>query len=905
MGQDGNAYLFSVVMAVYNSAPYLAEAVESLVQQDIGFKNIQVILVDDGSTDESPEICDRFAEKYKNIIAIHQKNGGPSAARNAGLEIAKGKYLNFMDSDDKMSPDAFRLVYRFMESHLDEVDMASIPVFFFDAKSGDHWQNTKFSNGDRVIDLTSEWNVQETFVNSSFYHREVLQDIRFDIQLPNSEDFKVNLQVLAKKQKLGVVTGCMYHYRTRAEATSIMQGITRKAGWYTAWFTYFVDDVISFYKQKFGTVPGFVQYAVLCDLIWRFKNDYESNAYQILDSNQLEKYFLDLRRALQYFDDMYFLNLPGVTIPYQTLMLSYKHDSAPEVKLQNSKDVVLSFGETNVSLKDVPIVIELVSLDHGTAVINGHVDLCGFERNCWDGLKIMADHHWIAVKELWSAREAGSWFGHPVYSRLRFEATIPLNEQTDIEFYGSVSGKQFRFESMWTGRFVPVNREIISGCAYVGPWKYFIAADRIRFLYRPKFIHRAETELRMWVDLWRVNQEGMRKAIPVRALYYLMKLFHRKPILLISDRVDRAGDNGEALFRYIRENHATDVDAYFILDPSSVDFKRMKQVGPVIPYLSRKHKYMQMLAACSISSSGYCMLQAPFPMEVADWYKDLYIKPLVFLQHGITKDDQSAWLNRFGHNIHGFVTSAWPEYREISDVNRYFYPQDDVWLTGMPRFDRLHNHSKKKITVMPTWRKYLMGQQNKKTGVWEAGSGYANSEYVRFYSMLLSDQRLIKAAREYGYTLQFYPHPVVLKHIDVFNVDPSVKVLHEDTAYSDVYAESDLVISDYSSAVFDFAYLKKPIIYAHFDAGDFFAGNHVYKKGYFDYERDGFGEVTHTLDETVEKIITYISSGCTMPEKYKQRVDQFFAFTDQDNCKRVYEHVMDMLAKDQEKKSRT
>ena len=95
------------------------------------------------------------------------------------------------------------------------------------------------------------------------------------------------------------------------------------------------------------------------------------------------------------------------------------------------------------------------------------------------------------------------------------------------------------------------------------------------------------------------------------------------------------------------------------------------------------------------------------------------------------------------------------------------------------------------------------------------------------------------------------------KNIDYFKVNDKVRFFDASTDYRDVYALSSLVVCDYSSAVFDFAYLRKPIVYAQFDAEDFFGGKHTVKKGYFDYERDGFGEVEHDLEATVDRIIEY------------------------------------------------
>ena len=89
---------FTVIIPVYNVAAYLAKCIDSVLKQE--FKQYEVILIDDGSTDESGTICDKFAEQDKRIVVIHQKNKGLSAARNIGIENAKGEYILFLDSDD-------------------------------------------------------------------------------------------------------------------------------------------------------------------------------------------------------------------------------------------------------------------------------------------------------------------------------------------------------------------------------------------------------------------------------------------------------------------------------------------------------------------------------------------------------------------------------------------------------------------------------------------------------------------------------------------------------------------------------------------------------------------------------------------------------------------------------------
>ena len=88
----------------------------------------------------------------------------------------------------------------------------------------------------------------------------------------------------------------------------------------------------------------------------------------------------------------------------------------------------------------------------------------------------------------------------------------------------------------------------------------------------------------------------------------------------------------------------------------------------------------------------------------------------------------------------------------------------------------------------------------------------------------------------------------------------------------------------------DFALLRKPVVYCQFDE-EMFWKNHTYSKGFFEWDRDGFGEVTYSKEELIDLLVDYMKNGCKMKPKYKKRADEFFAFSDHDNCKRVYERI--------------
>ena len=257
-------YDVSVIIAVYNCEQYIEEAVRSVEAQTIGKEHIQLILVNDGSTDKSGEICDRISAANANSIVIHKEHCGVSAARNTGLEIADGRFLTFIDADDLWIGSAFLEAVAFLDRH-PETDVVAFPMYWFDARSGQHDKNDKFANGTRVIDLEEEPNYSLFSVSSSFFRRSVFADIRFDTRLMFAEDMLVCQKVLSKKKTLGVFSGeSKYMYRRRKNGSSAMQHTRDNPYWYIPKAQILKEELLSSQQD----IPTFIQYAIMNDFEW-------------------------------------------------------------------------------------------------------------------------------------------------------------------------------------------------------------------------------------------------------------------------------------------------------------------------------------------------------------------------------------------------------------------------------------------------------------------------------------------------------------------------------------------------------------------------------------------------------------------------------------------------------------
>ncbi len=891
-----NAFQVTVITAVYKVEPFLREAIDSVIAQDIGFaEHVQLILVDDGSPDGCGAICDEYAARYPhNIEVIHKENGGVSSARNAGLSQAKGRFVNFMDSDDKLSPETLREVCAFFDRHLAETDIVSIPLVFFDGKQGTHTLNFKFNRGDRVIDLDKEWTVPQLHVASSFIKRECVQRYPFDPHLAYGEDALVVQKVLSDKCTLGVVSTATYFYRQRSGgAQSAIQMSGMRPNWYLPCTEHFHLEIIRFYMEKYGYLPRFIQFTLMYDMQWRIlQTDLPTG---ILPEEDCRKYRTELLEILQKIDDEAVLLQRNIGLAHKLFALKLKYGRAPDIVERPENTVFCYNGKAVAKMSDFSCRIDFLKMEKGACAIEGCMAVYPsvFSKVT---LEAILDGKAYPCREV-TGRKGQVSLGEHIVENIGFAVELPLARESrthELTFCVIADGRRIMVKNYFFPAFAPIGNEYEK--AYFANDGWIVSREETGFRFEVETRKARKQKERAFLrNLWKRNLAGGRKAVLVRRLLPILRFFHRRPLWLISDRAAKAGDNGEAFFRYMRKNHR-EIDARFVINADCADYAAMKAVGPVLKRGTLKQKLYLLLSEYVISSQAEIEIYNPFRGHFPP-YRDILAKGrFIFLQHGVTENDVSDWLGKYQKNLYGFVTVARPEAESILHGN-YHYTDRQVWLTGFPRFDRLYRVEEKRVTIMPTWRKYLMAGWNYQTDKWSLAPGFAESRYLQFYNALLTDRRLLDAADRLGYQIDFLLHPTLLPHSAFFRADKRVHMLSPGEAYRDIYARSQLVVTDYSSAVFDFAYLRKPVLYAQFDLDEFYRGAHVCAKGYFEFERDGFGEVTYDLDTTVNRIIEYMENDCRLKDVYRERIERFFAFDDQNNCARVYDRIRELEGK--------
>ncbi len=900
-------YKFSVIIPVYNVENYLEETVESVISQSIGFKkNIEIIFVNDGSPDNSGEICERYRNKYPNNIKyVVKENGGVSSARNLGLEYAEGKYVNFLDSDDKWGEPAFEKVYKFFEQYGDEVDVVCNRMKIFDARSAFHALDYKFHNGTRVIDILDEEDCEcvHLHITSAFIRREAITDERFNEKVKFGEDALFINAIILKKLKYGVIHDGFHFYRKRRDQSSATQTQKLNPEYYTVSPELYYSGLIEMSRKYCGRVIPYIQNLLVYDIGWRV--NLEPPEEIVEDKQFYDDYCALLRDKLSVVDDDIIVNT------------RYHKNIAKKValmKLKNDTDLlsetVFDPEEGTIKYKDINIFvpsnnnhccrISFFDIKGGMLNINGLIARWVFE--CCPGnefevaIKINKKLYPVTLSEYPFAPES-NFFG----SRNRnfyFESVIDIKkffkkkDRMSVRIALIINGVPYDL-SLDYGKFLSNTKVFKPGYRIKG--KYVIMCKRKRILvYCPEDLKKEARSLEKECRKW-LKKEKLKDILKLRkrAMWLRKTTFRGKKLWLISDRFDKAGDNAEAFFKFICSYQEKDksIVPVFVISKESKDAKRLSKYGKVIHFEDKDYKPYYLCADKIINSSGLEISTNPLSGEERPYLTDLVRSDFIFLQHGITYNDVSSWLHKHNKNIRLFITAA--EREKNSIVNgRYYYGEKEVALTGFARYDLLENRTEKKIVIIPTWRASIKESYNAKTeSVYF--DGFKETDYFKFYNSLINDEKLLETMRAKGYKGLFCLHPIHSKQSVDFEENDVFEVNQGFVDYKNIFSTSALMVTDYSSVFFDFAYLRKPLVYAQFDKENFYEGQN-YEEGSFDWAEEGFGPVCYDLESTANAIIASVERDCENEQKYLDRINKFFAFSDKNNCERIYKAIMEI-----------
>lgn len=885
---DTFRYKFSVIIPVYQVEDYLEETLLSVIHQSIGFENIQIILVNDGSPDESGKICEKYAKRYPdNIVYVEQENAGVSEARNKGMEYMEGKYVNFLDSDDKWSKDAFREAADFFEKHGDTIDIVAGRIQYFEKKTDYHVLDYKFEQ-DKLVDIFQDYDFVQLSMATTFVRADALKGKKFDKRIRYGEDCILINTILLEKCKYGVLRNCVYQYRMRNTGTSAMQNTVHTKSWYFETEELVFMRLLEMSREKFGKVIDYIGYLVMYDTKWRLRASIPEG---ILTQEEQRRYKDNLVKILSQIDDKLIMEQKQCTSLHYKLAfdMKYRTDIGKEVTFDKG---LISFRGNRLThlAKRKFLTIDFIEVKEHCLYLTGQADY-------W----LPEEDYEIFFADQAENRYALTYFPLPhrvrrglcgIYGNARgFQVEIPLENVSRLKCIFVYKGEKECSMYPAFGKFAKLSHQLEHSYGIYGSYILKSKGKTISIQKRTRRRYKS-SEKKFCKEL---RKEKKYKVLFYRYVARLYKKLNKKKIWLISDRINLARDNGEALFKYLNTFDTKDIRPYFAISSHCEDYKRMKKYGKVVPHASLRYKLMFLAADKIISAHIDEYVINAFETD-REYMKNMYQFQYVFLQHGLTKDDLSGWVNKFNKNIDLFITAAKPEYQSILEGN-YFYTEKEVKLTGFPRYDSLvKSETRKQIIILPTWRKELANAIDQKTGERLYNPAFKETEYFQFYNRLIHDERLLTCMRKRGYTGKFCLHINHMEQMEDFQGNDVIEIHQGNLDYQKEFRENALMVTDYSSVAFDFAYMKKSLVYAQFDREAFFAGQ-TYDEGYFDYETDGFGPVCYDYETTVAALIDAVTRNCLMEKKYQDRVDDFYYKTDTKNSERVYQAICAMDAK--------
>lgn len=830
---------------MYNVSRYLPEYFASLERQTYGFDRIEVILVDDGSTDDTAAIADEFAARHPNVRVIRKENGGQASARNVGIDHATGTWLTFPDPDDMLGDDYFRIAHEAAFASEPPAMISARLLMWYEADArveDNHALTGRFRGGDSDRDLNQHPSWIQPHITSAFVQRDVVAKtgLRFPSELRlRFEDGSFTVRYLLQFDRPVVAfrAGMDYFYRQRADSSSTIQSSGADPRKYTDTIRLGFLPIIDSLAAEGRRLPRWLQNLFLYDQFWILRSSQGASIRKYtFPESMYEELDELLPRLLDSIDAERILSFDIMPVA------PWMREALLVVKLRSGR-VSAYWGA-----RDKKRGLRSVHLRYRGSLPSYELHVNG------------------APAEARFIKDLGlEYVGRPIIRQL----TLWVPDESDINIMVDGEPRQILdLAPVVRPAFPPLKRATAHG----------FAPSRVQAALKRRFTRTGSMNI--------ARQLAMKDP---------RKVARFADAWVFIDRDVDAGDSAEDMYWWVRENHP-EINAWFVVRKGTRDWARMASRGArLVDYGSPDFGALLHHASHLASSHADRFITDAVPRKHVPTD---YV--FTFLQHGVIKGDISGWLN--SKSIQVFVTSTQDEYDYVSGDSPFKFGPKEVRLTGLPRFDSLLERAaavpeaeRDLVVVMPTWRDYLVGRMKGASNDRPRIDGFGDTTYARTLSRLLRDESLASILSSAGKRLLFMPHPNMKPYLHDFDVPDHVQVRSYDEAdVRDVIVHASTLVTDYSSIAFNAAYLRVPVVYFQFDKEEYLQ-HHTERPAYFDYARDGFGPVTETVDSTVKGISDSFSP--RLGREYLMRMETTFPVRDGRNRERVFLAMLEAARK--------
>ena len=867
-------YKVSMIVPVYNVEEYLEKCLDSLLAQTIDKEQMEILLINDGSTDDSFEICKRYAEQNNVFKLFTKENEGLSATRNFGILRAQGKYLMYIDSDDTIAPETVKEVTDFFDRHYDEVDLVTYldQPYKFDQKMQVHYRY-RYLKKSGVYSLEEYPYISQTRVNICVKNMEnnFLFDTTPGFRL---EDQEYCSKVLKDKLKIGFCDKGEYQYN-RSNDGSIVSN---------SFFAYYIfESSMDYFERLFaqfeGTVPKYYQAMYLNDLQWKH-NENKLYPYHY-SQEEFEKAMGRIKALLARVDEDVIYNHPQLD----------NFNKHYWIKMKPNARAVVMGDETGVSIyvrgKRIYHRINFELIMHKVRIHHGELRFLAFVKS-------------------------------PIYTYLPDEAHVLVEENGDsdhrrrLETFESIHS-YYKSETK-TCNFYAFSYHC--NVKDVHSFKFFIEFDGIEYrtvywcmpvaVFNSRISSYVRENIRLHLEgneiqLEELSQEEIEdfeeeqtRLFAKDAVAYDLReesLRYRKDhkIWLYYDLYTVEKDNGYYQFQNdIR--HQDGIERYYIYDRDLSEIEHLfpeEQRRFLVRFGSLMHKMLYLSAEKVLTAFYGFSTISPFQTETEEAkYLDIIKFETIYLQHGVLHANLRLKNHVERCRADKIVISSYFEKENYCE--NYGYEPNDLICTGMARYDHIDRNRKPKNRVLfaPSWRQYLTIVQS--GAKWELlENKIMDSDYYKKFVTFLSDPELYRLLEEHDLHLDFKLHPIIKDAKNLFAVENDRIHMAPDTVAVEDY---QLFITDFSSFVFDFVYLKRPVLYFVPDMDQFKSGMNHYRELDLPFEK-AFGHLTLEAKDAIQEVRRIISRRFEPEMIYKERMEHFFF--DLKECEEdLYQYLM-------------
>lgn len=876
-GNSRSNYIVSVVIPTYNDGSTLLPRLSSCLRTTLADPCTEIILVNDGSTDDTLSACQQLADNADNIVVIDKHNGGVGSARNAGIDAAHGKYIAFLDSDDTLLPETLEAAVSFFEEHYDEIDLVTYPMRLYDEKR--EWPHVReqILTETGVYDLTKLQNAFAliTNVNVIVKNNDELPRFREDLLVHEDELFFTN--VLLRKQKVGFSKiGAYRYYQRPGSAIS-----TKMHPFYQ------FEKNIGFWEELFARydcpVPVYLQASFLNEVNWKLRKDvllpyhYGEEAF--------EQAIRRIRALMNRIDDDVIFTSPRADDYYRCFLARQKTSTDLSCLIEQGC-IVLKRGEAILLCRNhVDANIVKTRVSEGVLHLEGVLESVLFEWYPTARLFLEIDGtSKIELQLISTLRDYRE--GHVRTCRFaKFKAAIPLDGSTHASFSISVGNEMIPIRLMFSEK---ANLDTKNGITSFIAGDYLIAAGGNESSISIAKAPSTRRRMSIWLQNTRNAASQNRKTLAIRCFQRFNKR-QKRPLWLYYDRTGVGGDN--AYLQFIHDLSKNDgIERYYVSKDNPETLRSLfteNQLKHVLAFASAKHRLAHLNADRIITSYIEHQNWCPFAPKTMRGLADIVHYDMVYLQHGVLHAHM-PW--KFSIDNRLFDREVVSTQFEVDNLTtNYGFTKDQLITSGMPRYDLVDIAARpqRKILLAPSWRKYLVSEQPGLT-FGAKKTAFLESSFWKETKRLLESGVLIELLEEHDYTLDIKLHPIFSVYKDEFEALSNDRIRLVSSVKESDYAA---FVTDYSSWVFDFVYLKRSIAYFLPDDEEFAAGLNGYHQLDLPLE-DGFGPLCKTADELLSALDRILEQDGSPAPKYARKMDGFFLHYDNNQRDRLYEALM-------------